>query len=188
MKEVILHHSLTKDAKVVDFNAIKRYHIHTNGWRDIGYHYIIEFVNGSVRTFKGRSTNVSGAHTKGHNDSIGVCVVGNFDLAPPSQEHMEELYKLLDDLEKEFGGIEIKGHCDYSYKTCPGKKFPLETVKARYSEEKSSDDIKWHWAESEIRAILKYGLMSGYPDGSFKPDEPLTRAQYAYMKAKELDL
>lgn len=51
-----------------------------------------------------------------------------------------------------------------------------------------TDDISGHWAEKEIRTILKYGLMSGYPDGTFKPDEPLTRAQYAYMKAKELNL
>lgn len=28
------------------FNAIKRYHIETNGLLDIGYHYVIESVEG----------------------------------------------------------------------------------------------------------------------------------------------
>ncbi|BCV23306.1 glucosaminidase domain-containing protein [Gelria sp. Kuro-4] len=40
-------------------------------------------------------------------------------------------------------------------------------------------DIEGHWAKADIEAVAKAGLMSGYPDGRFGPDEPVTRAQLA---------
>lgn len=45
------------------------------------------------------------------------------------------------------------------------------------------DDITGHWAEKEIRQVIAEGKMTGFPDGSFKPDQPITRAQLAYMIA-----
>lgn len=46
------------------------------------------------------------------------------------------------------------------------------------------DDIANHWAEEEIRMVIADGKMQGYPDGSFKPDQPLTRAEFAVLMAK----
>lgn len=40
-------------------------------------------------------------------------------------------------------------------------------------------DYEGHWAEDDIKEVMKDGLMSGYPDGSFKPDQPVTRAELA---------
>ena len=39
------------------------------------------------------------------------------------------------------------------------------------------DDITGHWAEKDIRFWLSKGLIKGYPDGSIKPDQPVTRAE-----------
>ena len=39
------------------------------------------------------------------------------------------------------------------------------------------DDITGHWAEKDIRFWLSKGLVKGYPDGSIKPDQPVTRAE-----------
>ena len=39
------------------------------------------------------------------------------------------------------------------------------------------DDITGHWAEDSIRWCVEHGLMQGYPDGSFQPDKPVTRAE-----------
>jgi hypothetical protein len=38
-------------------------------------------------------------------------------------------------------------------------------------------DIKGHWAESIIRQAIAEGWVKGYPDGTFKPDKPMTRAE-----------
>lgn len=48
---------------------------------------------------------------------------------------------------------------------------------------KVCDDITGHWAEKEIRQVIAEGKMVGFPDGSFKPDQPVTRGQLAYMMA-----
>lgn len=40
-------------------------------------------------------------------------------------------------------------------------------------------DYESHWAKEDIDAMKKLGLMQGYPDGSFKPDQPLSRAEAA---------
>jgi parallel beta-helix repeat protein len=49
-------------------------------------------------------------------------------------------------------------------------------------------DIKGHWAEGFIQGMVSKGYISGFPDGSFKPEDPLTRAQYAAIIAKAFDL
>ena len=41
------------------------------------------------------------------------------------------------------------------------------------------DDVTGHWAEKEIRRCMERGLLKGYPDGSFAPDKPVTRAELA---------
>lgn len=44
-------------------------------------------------------------------------------------------------------------------------------------------DTQGHWAETSgvIDRVVEQGIMSGYPDGSFGPDEGVTRAQVATM-------
>lgn len=39
-------------------------------------------------------------------------------------------------------------------------------------------DTEGHWAESSIDKAADKGLVSGFEDGSFRPDETLTRAQF----------
>jgi|GEM_PF-2062529 S-layer homology domain. len=38
-------------------------------------------------------------------------------------------------------------------------------------------DAKEHWASAQISAVAKLGYMTGYSDGTFRPDQPLTRAE-----------
>ncbi len=40
-------------------------------------------------------------------------------------------------------------------------------------------DIKGHWAEKNIIKLNEYGLLSGYPDGTFKPSGKMKRGQIA---------
>lgn len=48
-------------------------------------------------------------------------------------------------------------------------------------------DISGHWAEDFILALYNAGAVGGYPDGTFKPDDKMTRAQYAALLTKALN-
>ena len=50
------------------------------------------------------------------------------------------------------------------------------------------DDITGHWAEKDIRWCIEHGLMKGYPDGSFRPDEPVTRAEMATILKRLVEM
>ncbi|MDR6554413.1 S-layer homology domain-containing protein [Paenibacillus qinlingensis] len=42
-------------------------------------------------------------------------------------------------------------------------------------------DISGHWAERSIRDGVAKGLVNGYPNGTFRPDTPVSRAEFALM-------
>jgi parallel beta-helix repeat protein len=48
----------------------------------------------------------------------------------------------------------------------------------------SFKDIEHHWAKNFIRRLASLDFISGFPDSSFKPDQPLTRSQYAALLVK----
>lgn len=43
-----------------------------------------------------------------------------------------------------------------------------------------------HWAAKEIEILTEQGVIVGYPDGTFQPDENVTRAEFASMAIKAL--
>ena len=55
--------------------TIRNWHT-SRGWSDVGYHFVIG-TKGEL--WAGRSLEYQGAHTKGHNNSIGVAYVGGLD-------------------------------------------------------------------------------------------------------------
>lgn len=48
-------------------------------------------------------------------------------------------------------------------------------------EPEAKNDITGHWAEKAIRRCMERGLLKSYPDGSFGPDKPVTRAELAVI-------
>lgn len=46
------------------------------------------------------------------------------------------------------------------------------------------NDIAGHWAAEQIRAAADEGWMTGYTDGSFRPNRPLTRAEAIVMAVR----
>lgn len=49
-------------------------------------------------------------------------------------------------------------------------------------------DISGHWAEETIDKWKERGVITGYPDGTFKPDNPVTRAELAKIITLAFDL
>ena len=138
---IVIHHSATRDSGTVSWDAIKRYHMEVNGWQDIGYHYGVELVGDSYVVLFGRQPTVAGAHSKElnfNNKSLGVCLVGNFDEAPPPAEQLKAAAWIVKILMRTFGiPVErVIGHRDVGlmagfdwklgpqvYKSCPGSQF-----------------------------------------------------------------
>lgn len=53
---------------------------------------------------------------------------------------------------------------------------------------KFPDVSEKHWAKESIELVTKAGLFKGYPDTSFKPDETITRGEFAAVIYNFLDL
>jgi N-acetyl-anhydromuramyl-L-alanine amidase AmpD len=104
----------------------------TNGWRDIGYHWVLEYVNNKLVWRQGRKETDTGAHTKEqsmNSKSIGICVVGNFDKYPPTQAHYEAIRDKIKELDVKYGPMPIEPHSKYAtYKSCPGKLFDMKKL------------------------------------------------------------
>ncbi|GGG72519.1 S-layer homology domain-containing protein [Paenibacillus radicis (ex Gao et al. 2016)] len=48
-------------------------------------------------------------------------------------------------------------------------------------------DIAGHWAELSIKQAVEQALISGYPEGVFKPNQSITRAEFIVVLAKALN-
>lgn len=49
-------------------------------------------------------------------------------------------------------------------------------------------DIDGHWAEASIQSAVEKGIMNGYPDGTFRPNQPITRAELLKVIALTIGL
>ena len=47
--------------------------------------------------------------------------------------------------------------------------------------ENGLSDLEGHWAQKEVEAAVASGWVDGYPDGSFKPEKSITRAEFTKM-------
>lgn len=48
----------------------------------------------------------------------------------------------------------------------------------------AANDYESHWAAAAITKWVQSGVINGYPDGSFKPDDPITRAEFVTILDK----
>lgn len=51
----------------------------------------------------------------------------------------------------------------------------------RVSVYETPNDISGHWAENDIKKYVEQGIVTGYEDGSFKPERSVTRAEFVTM-------
>ena len=125
VNEIIVHCAATPEGRDISVADIRRWHVEGNGWRDIGYHFVIT-LDGEIHT--ARPLNEVGAHVRGRNrGTIGVCYVGGVTndgtMAPKDTRtgpQRAALRSLLINLVRANPDISrISGHRDYAAKACP---------------------------------------------------------------------
>lgn len=52
---------------------------------------------------------------------------------------------------------------------------------AEQPENKVFKDMSGHWAQANVERALNSGIITGFPDGTFRPRETVTRSQFAVM-------
>jgi N-acetylmuramoyl-L-alanine amidase len=128
---VVLHTVGVKGDSSVE--GIRDFHVRVNGWRDIGYHFVVT-KDGTVHT--GRPLTQAGAHTQGANDTVGVCVTGDGDREPWTQAQWRGVLGLL--VRLGYAPAAVCGHREAqrvfsaapTSKTCPGRLVDLDEVRA----------------------------------------------------------
>jgi N-acetyl-anhydromuramyl-L-alanine amidase AmpD len=104
-----------------------------------GYHYLI-LPDGTVDV--GRPENCIGSHTRGHNQMIGIALVGNFSsrelsnelplVSEPTPAQLHALAQLISDIRRryEIPCDRIYRHYDLNPETlCPGDSFPWQNLR-----------------------------------------------------------
>jgi len=120
INEIILHCSATWSKQDIGAKEIRQWHVKGNGWRDIGYHYVIR-RNGQIEP--GRDLSEVGAHCTNHNQrSIGICMVGggpNGEDKEFTKAQFDSLALLVKYLRERFPKATIYGHKEFANKACP---------------------------------------------------------------------
>jgi len=83
-------------------------------------------------------------------------------------------------------------HRDVSHKTCPGNRVSRQWVHDQLRRRlamatETRPDVS-EWAQPSVQRVKRLGLMSGFPDGTFRGGEPLTREQAAVLVDRLLNL
>ena len=107
-KGIIVHCSDSPQGRGDDAKDIDRWH-KEKGWFGIGYHYVIT-EDGLIQD--GRRRSRSGAHAKGYNHFVGICLIG---IDSFTKEQLASLEILINALDTE----DVRGHYAVSHKTCP---------------------------------------------------------------------
>ena len=59
-------------------------------------------------------------------NSIGICFIGNYDLAPPPDAMMKRAVEVFAPIIRRLNIEYVRPHSEFAAKTCPGKQFPMQ--------------------------------------------------------------
>ncbi len=129
-KHIVIHHSATRQGNAKSFDSAHRRRGMTNG---LAYHFVIGNGTGSgdgaIEIGPRWRGQLNGGHVKSswfNGNSIGICMVGNFQERKPSPKQLASLQELIEHLQT--GGLiqnklRIFGHKQIKREQtlCPGK-------------------------------------------------------------------
>lgn len=137
-QSIIIHHSASPYATPESLDQDAR----ASGLVGLGDHFVIGNGNGMPDgdiqpTFRWNEQ-IEGAHTGGtgvdkiyNQAGIGIVLIGNFEEAPPTQAQIRSARRLVRTLKSAYhvSDANIIGHRDAKATECPGKLFPMSTIK-----------------------------------------------------------
>jgi len=138
-KYMICHHSAMKEGNAATYDKQHRKRRMENG---LAYHFVIgngvDSGEGHIEVGQRWVRQIKGGHVKSdalNEVGIGICLVGNFEVAAPSARQIDALCELIDYLRAAVGKhLKLQSHAEAhpGHTACPGKYFPLKRLHARY--------------------------------------------------------
>jgi LysM repeat protein len=132
-KNIILHHSATPNGNAKIFDGFhRRARRMENG---LAYHFVIgngsNSRNGQIEVGSRWSGQLAGGHVSSHaynENSIGICLVGDFERKHPSQLQLEAAEQLVRFFRQQLipGNPRVLVHRDLERTLCPGRHFPAK--------------------------------------------------------------
>jgi LysM repeat protein len=132
-KNIILHHSATPNGNARIFDSFhRRARRMENG---LAYHFVIgngtNSGNGQVEIGVRWSQQLPGGHVSSvayNENSIGICLVGDFERKDPTQRQLAAAEQLVRFLREQLlgGKTRVLVHRDIERTLCPGRNFPVK--------------------------------------------------------------
>ena len=141
-KRIVIHHSATPVDDALNMHRVHKARGMKNG---LAYHFVIS--NGSRKASDGEiylgerwKSQLDGGHMKKlswNQTSIGICLIGNFELRAPTPKQLKSLEGLCEYLMKKckISSSQVTTHkiLHPGHTACPGKYFSLSSFKKRIS-------------------------------------------------------
>ena len=141
-KRIVIHHSATPVDDAMNMHRVHKARGMKNG---LAYHFVIS--NGSRKAYDGEvylggrwKAQLDGGHMKRlswNRESIGICLIGNFELRSPTTKQMTALEGLCEYLMKrcKISSSQVTTHkiLHKNHTVCPGKYFSLPSLIKRIS-------------------------------------------------------
>lgn len=136
-KYIVVHHSASKSGSL---QGMDMYHRQKRKMENgLAYHFVIGNGNGmpdgKIEVGNRWKRQIKGGHLASddlNHVSIGICLVGNFEVDRPTAAQMKSLYALVSYLSRRCNipKSAVRTHKQINTKptACPGKRFPTETL------------------------------------------------------------
>jgi len=122
-----------------------------------------------------------------NNTSLGIACIGNFEENPMPSLQFDRLAQLVKSIKQKYPKAVIKLHREIVPTLCPGKLYPNQKLfdSLQPPIPKPSkvfhDILPNHIFYPAIIALVSRGIMNGDSEGTFRPDDPVTRGELAQV-------
>jgi hypothetical protein len=146
---------------------------------NIDYHWVVG-TDGLV--YEGRDERTVGwtnSNWEANLKSLNICFAGAFTFVGPKREQYLAGLDLLSRKMEQYKTTTVYRHSDFTSTDCPGAGFTFDqlVLEAKHWTGIYNDVGFSYWAHDSLSTLGKLWLLSGYADGTLRPENPITRAE-----------